>query len=173
VSKAFTSEEPQDEAPLGRAPPRLAPGEVRHVTPEGHAALRAELARIEGARAALGGVPEAERKARADDLARRAALVEATLAAVTVADPASAPDGMAAFGTWVTVEDEAGARTTWRLVGPDEADARRGQVSTHAPLGRALLGHRAGEVVEVARPSGVAEVEIVEVRKTRPRGEQR
>jgi transcription elongation factor GreB len=170
VSKAFTSEETQEEAPLGRAPPRLAPGEVRHVTPEGHAALHAELARLAAARIALADVPEPERKARADDLARRTALVEATLAAVTVAVPAAAPDGVAAFGTWVTVEDEGGARTTWRLVGPDEADARRGLVSTHAPLGRALLGHRPGEVVEVARPSGVAEVEIVEVRKTRPEG---
>jgi transcription elongation factor GreB len=170
VSKAFTSEEPQDEAPLGRAPPRLAPGEVRHVTPEGHAALRAELARLADARAALAGLPDAERSARADDLARRAALVEATLAAVTVADPAAAPHGVAAFGTWVTVEDEGGARTTWRLVGPDEADARRGLLSSHAPLGRALLGHRAGEVVEVARPSGVAEVTVVEVSKKGPAG---
>ncbi|HET9599305.1 MAG TPA: GreA/GreB family elongation factor, partial [Anaeromyxobacteraceae bacterium] len=127
--------------------------------------VRAELERLGAARSALASLPEAERQARADDLARRAALVEATLAALTVADPAAAPDGVAAFGTWVTVEDEDGARATWRLVGPDEADARRGLASAHAPLGRALIGHRAGEVVEVARPSGVAEVTIVEVRK--------
>ena len=37
MSKAFTSEETPDEGPLVRPPPRLAPGEVRYVTPEGRA----------------------------------------------------------------------------------------------------------------------------------------
>jgi transcription elongation factor GreB len=149
VSKAFTSEETPDTAPLVRPPPRLAPGEVRYVTPEGMAALRGELARLD----------------RADP---RAVALEATLGALTVLGADAAPDGRVAFATWVTVEDEAGARRTWRLVGPDEADPRRGLLSVDAPLARALLGRAAGEVAEVERPGGTAELVVVSVARRAP-----
>jgi transcription elongation factor GreB len=151
VSKAFTSEETPDEAPLTRAAPRLAPGEVRYVTPEGQAALRHAL---EAARAE----PSPEGKVRAS-------LLEATLAVLTVQGPEGAPAGEAAFARWVTVEDHHdGQRTTWRLVGPDEADARRGLLSAQAPLGRALLGCSAGDEVELDRPSGPRRLTVVAVR---------
>lgn len=157
MSKAFTSEELPEEAPIVRPPPRLAPGEVRYVTPEGHAALRAELARLEAERAA--------EPSRAEVLSRRAAQVEATLATLTVLGPDAAPEGRAGFGTWVTVEDAGGARASWRIVGPDEADARRGLVSAAAPLARALLGRAVGDEVEVERPGGRVALTIVAVRR--------
>lgn len=154
MSKAFTSEEAPDEAPLVRSPPRLAPGEVRWVTPEGQAALRSALA--------------AARQARTPDGDARASLLEATLAVLTVLGPAGAPEGEVAFARWVTVEDEEGRRTTWRIVGPDEADARRGLLSAHAPLARALLGRRAGDEVEVERPGGARTLTVVAVHQARP-----
>ena len=168
MSKAFTSEEtPEAPAPV-RAPPRLAPGELRYVTPEGHAELRAELGRLVEAAAEARRDAAPDARVRADELARRAALIEATLRTLTVLGPGAAPEGRAAFGSWVTVEDADGVRSTWRLVGPDEADARRGLVSVHAPVGRALLGREVGEVVVVERPGGAAELEIVDVAPTPP-----
>lgn len=161
MSKAFTSEESPEPAPVVRAAPRLAPGELRYVTPEGHAALRGELARLEAARAA------ARDPAQGEALARRAALLEATLATLTVLSPDAAPPGRVAFGTWVTVEDDAGVRSTWRIVGPDEADARRGLVSVAAPVARALLGRAAGEEVQAVRPGGPVTLTVVEVRSAR------
>lgn len=152
MSKAFTSEETPDLGPLGRALPRLAPGEVRYVTAEGQAALRAAL--------------EAARADPTPAARSRAALLEATLATLTVLAGDAAPAGEAAFGRWVTVEDEAGTRATWRLVGPDEADARRGLLSVSAPVARALLGRRAGEQVEVERPDGAKVFTVVAVRDT-------
>ncbi len=166
MSKAFTSEETPESAPAIRPPPRLAPGEVRYVTPEGRAALQAELSRLRAEHAAASALPRPEAEARAADLDRRAALAEATLAALTVLGPDAAPEGTVAFATWVTVEDASGSRQTWRIVGPDEADPRRGLVSVHSPVGRALLGHAAGDVVEVERPGGRAELEIVAIRRT-------
>jgi transcription elongation factor GreB len=157
VSKAFTSEEPTGQAPLGRTAPRLAPGELRYVTPEGHAALRAELARLESERA--GAEP-----GRADALARRSATVASTLATLTVLSPESAPEGKVGFGTWVTVEDGEGRRHTWRIVGADEADARRGLVSVGSPVARALLGREEGDEVEVDRPGGRVALTVVAVR---------
>jgi len=153
VSKAFTSEETPDEGPLTRPPPRLAPGEVRYVTPEGQAALRSalEAARAEG--------PAGD---------ARAARLSATLAVLTVLGPGAAPEGEVAFGSWVTVEDAAGQRTTWRLVGPDEVDPRRGLVSVHAPVARALLGLREGDEAELPQPGGAREVTVVAVRRTAP-----
>ncbi len=167
MSKAFTSEETPDAAPLSRPPPRLAPGEVRYVTPEGRAALEAELARLRAERASADALAAAERDARVADLDRRAALAEATLAALTVLTADSAPEGTVAFATWVTVEDASGARQTWRIVGPDEADPRRGLVSVHSPVARALLGRAEGDTVEVDRPGGLAELAIVAVRRAR------
>jgi transcription elongation factor GreB len=157
VSKAFTSEETPEPAVVLRAPPRLAPGEVRWVTPEGHAALRAELARLAAAR------PGAD-PARRAELDARAALVEGTLAALTVLSPDEAPEGTVAFGSWVTVEDAEGVRATWRIVGPDEVDARRGLIGAAAPVARALLGHRAGDEVEVVRPGGPVTLTVLDVR---------
>lgn len=154
MSKAFTSEETPDEGPRTRAPPRLAPGEVRWVTPEGQAALR---------RAA-----EEARAQRNPDADARAALLEATLAVLTVRGPEAAPEGEVAFARWVTVEEVGGRRTTWRLVGPDEADARRGLLSAHAPLARALLGLRAGDEVEVERPGGARLLRVVAVASRPP-----
>lgn len=168
MSKAFTSEETPDLGPVVRPPPRLAPGEIRYVTPEGQAALREALARLRSERTAASALPDADRAARLAELDARVAVLDATLGALTVLGPEAAPEEQVAFGTWVTVEEEDGRRATWRIVGPDESDARRGLVSVEAPLSRALLGRRAGDEVELQRPGGPVELTIVEVRRTPP-----
>ena len=168
MSKAFTSEETPVTEPVVRPPPRLAPGEVRYVTPEGRASLRADLARLAAEREAVAASPAPERGARAADLERRIAVVEATLAALTVLGPDAAPEGRAAFATWVTVEDGGGARTTWRIVGPDESAPRRGLLGVDSPVARALLGREVGDTVEVDRPGGRLELTVVDVRREPP-----
>jgi transcription elongation factor GreB len=150
LSKAFTNEETPDPAPVIRPPPRLAPGEVRYVTPEGRAGLLRDLESL---------------RARRDP---RAAVVEATLAALTVLGPEQAPEGRAGFGCWVTVREATGTPLTWRIVGPDEADPGRGRVSAHSPVGRALIGAAPGDLVEVERPGGRQELEVVAVHRSAP-----
>jgi len=166
VSKAFQSEETRDEGSPTRSPPRLSPGEVRYVTPEGQAELRQALSALRAERDQASLSPEPLLRGRLPDLEARVALAEATLSTLTVLGPDSAPEGAVGFGTWVTVEDPAGARTTWRVVGPDEADPRRGRLSVLSPTGRALLGRTVGEAVEVERPSGRGELTIVAVRRS-------
>jgi transcription elongation factor GreB len=150
VSKAFPSEETPDPGPLIRPAPRLAPGEIRYVTPEGQAELRELLARLRAARDP------------------REQQVAETLAVLTVLGPEGAPDGQVAFGTWVTVRDGEGDLHTWRIVGPDEADPKRGLVSVHAPVGRALLGAGVGDPVIVERPGGRLELEVVSIGRHSP-----
>jgi transcription elongation factor GreA len=67
--------------------------------------------------------------------------------------------GIAAVGASVTVSTEDGDET-YVIVGPAEADPLKGRISNESPLGRALLGHRAGDEVEWTSPSGTRQVKV-------------
>ena len=142
VSKAFTREDDAAGPELDSAPPRLAPGEVRYVTPEGFRALQRELDLV-------------------DPSSRRANALAATLPLLTVHAPRC--EGRAVFGCWVVLRDESGAETSWRIVGPDEADAKERRLSIASPLARELLGKEAGDFVSVELPRGTAEFEVLAV----------
>jgi len=70
--------------------------------------------------------------------------------------------GVVTIGASVTVSDEDGDET-YDIVGAAEADPLRGRISNESPLGRALLGHRAGDEVEWTSPSGISRVTILAV----------
>lgn len=155
----------------------------RYITPQGFAALSEEhqqiwtvlrpriVAEVEAA-AALGDRSEnaeylyGKRKLR--ELDRRLRFLSERMDALTVLTPTPHPSGRAFFGAWVTVELEDGEERTWRLVGPDEFDVAQGRLSVDSPLGRALLGRGAGDVVVVQRPAGPAEVTVLSVSWTGP-----
>jgi transcription elongation factor GreB len=140
VSKAFTREDDMPEATVP-TPPR-ASVDLRYVTPEGMKSLTDELASI-------------------DPSSRRAQVLAATLPVLVVQAPRY--DGTVGFGCWVTVRDEEGTESTWRIVGPDEADARSRRLSVASPIARALLGKRAGDTAIVELPRGQTELEIASV----------
>ena len=73
-------------------------------------------------------------------------------------------EGAVTVGSLVTVKDiEFDEITEYRLVGTVEADPMNNRISNESPVGRALLGHKAGEIIEVEAPVGVIKLEIVEV----------
>jgi transcription elongation factor GreA len=94
-------------------------------------------------------------------LERRIRELEATLALARIAEPV---DGVAGVGQLVRMR-VAGSTIPfeYHLVGPPESDPRRGRISVESPVGEALVGRRAGEVVEVRAPGGVRMVEIIAV----------
>jgi transcription elongation factor GreB len=159
------------------------PRPPRYITPEGFRKIAAEheriwtelrpriVAEVEAA-AALGDRSEnaeylyGKRKLR--ELDRRLRFLSERMDELTVVDPRPHASGRAYFGAWVVVEDEEGAERSYRLVGPDEADAASGRISVEAPLGRALLGKREGDVARVERPAGRTALTVVEVRWTEP-----
>lgn len=95
-------------------------------------------------------------------LERRIAVLEAQVASARVVAPAR--DGMAGLGTFVRVRDVAsGEVAEYELVGAVEADVGNGRVSLGAPVGRALVGRRKGDVVEVQTPRGTIELEVLAV----------
>jgi len=65
-------------------------------------------------------------------------------------------------GSHVTVEAD-GRKEKYVIVGSAEASPAEGKISNESPVGRALLGHRAGETVRMSVPAGMIEMKIVAV----------
>jgi len=68
------------------------------------------------------------------------------------------------FGAWVRIEDDEGAETELRIVGPDEIDPARRYVSMDSPIARALMRRRTGEEIAVEVPGGRRTYVVTEVR---------
>ncbi|WP_041193885.1 transcription elongation factor GreA [Candidatus Symbiobacter mobilis] len=91
--------------------------------------------------------------------------LEAKLASAQVIDPAQLQaNGLVVFGATVTLEDEdSGQRSTYQIVGEDEADLKQGRININSPIARALIGKREGDVAEVQAPGGLRCYDIVTV----------
>lgn len=84
---------------------------------------------------------------------------------VTVDQPPSDPNRVF-FGAWVSLEDDEGTLSRYRIVGPDEFDLAPDYISMDSPLGRALLRKALDDEVTVELPGGVRTFVIVEIRYT-------
>lgn len=80
--------------------------------------------------------------------------LEDRLARALVIDPRELSGDRVVFGATVHLLDEDDKKIVYQIVGQTEADARIGRISYSSPLGRALIGRRVGEDVEVTTPSG-------------------
>ena len=142
MSKAFTKDDRPDEPVVVRRRPSLPEGAPNYVTRRALEALRAELAR-------------AERGARRAELERR-------IAAAVLAPPPADRDEIR-FGARVRLRAPDGSVRDVQLVGVDEANPAAGLIAFVAPLARALLGRRVGDVVTVRAPRAGEEVEVVAI----------
>ena len=141
VSKAFTKED--DDAPVAAPRRRGAPvPEPNFVTASGLAAARAELDEL----LRSSGDPDRIRE------------LSDHLATAQVAEPSDRK--VVGLGASVTVEDEAGNRTTYRIVGAIEVDTKRGWLSWQTPIANALWDARVGDAVVLPRG---ADVEVVAI----------
>ena len=71
------------------------------------------------------------------------------------------PSGVVSMGSTVRFSEDGGEAETYRIVGPAEANPKAGTVSYESAMGKALLGHRVGDEVEVKTPNGAYSVRIV------------
>lgn len=100
-------------------------------------------------------------KKRLREIDGRVRFLAKRLEALTIVQPDSERQaGRVYFGAWVTLEDESGEIVRYRIVGPDESDAERGEISMDSPVGKSLLGREVGDEVVVHRPRGSIEYEI-------------
>jgi transcription elongation factor GreB len=129
---------------------------------------RAEVTRHLAAAAAEGDRSEnAEyiyRKKELREIDRRLRYLQKRLPALSVVDEQPGSRDLVFFGAWVTLENEDGKESTFRIVGADEIDTQQGWISVDAPMARALLKKSINDEVTVATPAGPATWLIVEIR---------
>jgi len=80
--------------------------------------------------------------------------LEDRLSRAVIIDPTTLSGDKVVFAATVHLLDEEDKKIVYQIVGQTEADARIGRISYSSPLGRALIGRRVGEEVEVTTPSG-------------------
>jgi transcription elongation factor GreA len=73
------------------------------------------------------------------------------------------PTDTVVLGAQVTVVEDGFEPETYYIVGSAEADPTNGRISNESPLGKALMGHRAGDRVTFETPGGTLEMEILEI----------
>ncbi|MGG5818844.1 transcription elongation factor GreB [Falsiroseomonas sp. HW251] len=161
-------------------PPGLPPGTPFYMTPTGVEALRTELRNlweeerpkvVEVVAWAAGLGDRSENadyqygKRRLRQIDARVRFLRKRLERVQVVDPAEqAKRDQVFFGATVTyarASDD--AEVTVTIVGVDEADAQAGRISWVAPVARALLGARVGDVRRLRTPAGAEEIEVVAI----------
>jgi transcription elongation factor GreB len=150
----------------------------KYSTPEGARRLRAELDELwlverpavtqaVAEAAAMGDRSENAEyiygKRRLREIDRRVRFLRERLDGMKVVSDPPSERGRVFFGAWVTIEGGAGAAARHRIVGPDEFDREPGYVSMDSPLGRALLGKRVGDELEVRLPGGTRHIEITAI----------
>lgn len=80
--------------------------------------------------------------------------IEGKLSRAQIIEPSELTGDKVVFGATVTMLDEDDKPITYQIVGETEADATRGRISYSSPIGRALIGRKVDEEVEVSVPAG-------------------
>jgi len=165
------------------APP-IPRGGKNYVTPAGLTRLREELQQllhverpkvVEIVSWAAGNGDRSENgdylygKKRLREIDRRVRFLGKRLDLAEVVDPAQqANRAQAFFGATVTYVNSRDEERTVTILGVDEADITRGEVSLYSPIALALLRTRVGDVVRLHTPAGPEEVEILAIRYPDP-----
>ena len=150
----------------------------RYATPEGAARLREELDhlwRVERpavTRSVAEAAAQGDRsenaeytygKKRLREIDRRVRFLRGRLDGLVIVSNPPSDRSRVFFGAWVTIADETGQVRRHRIVGPDEFDREPGFISMDSPLGRALLGRRVDDELEVQLPAGPQHFTIIAI----------
>jgi transcription elongation factor GreB len=180
MSKAFTKESDGAEDESIEAPETALPaGTKNYMTPGGAERLRAELKKLlyedrpevvktvswaasNGDRSENGDYIYGKRRLREID--RRIRFLTKRLEIAEIVDPAQQKSDRVLFGATVVIQDEDGKKRSYQIVGIDEAEVQNGRISWIAPLAKALLNQKKGDVITFHSPKGEEELEILEVK---------
>jgi len=156
-----------------------APKGSKFITPEGASRLKQELdhlwrvLRPQVTQAVSEAAAQGDRSENAEyiygkrqlrEIDRRVRFLRQRLDGMTVVDQPPKDRNRVFFGAWVTLEDDDGEQTEYRIVGPDEFDVAKRYLSMDSPLGKALLRKALDDEVRVEVPGGVKTYVIVGVR---------
>ena len=139
-----------------------APNSSPYITPEGFAALQQELKDIwlrrrDVVKALSEAAAEGDRSENAEyiyrkkelgGLDRRIRYLQKRLPTLNVVRELPGKDAIF-FGAWVELSDDSGQTHNYRIVGPDETDAKTFAISLDSPLAKALLSKQVGDEVQI------------------------
>lgn len=147
-----------------------------YLTPEGAAKLKAELVELTGPRREelaqrlrsaiqMGDLSENAdyHKAKEDQgfLEGRIQEIEAVLRTAIIVEKTRSD--IVTVGSRVTVQEDNYDPETYYVVGAKEADPRQSKISNESPIGKALMEHKVGEVVEAEAPDGKIKLKILKI----------
>ncbi len=184
MSKAFTKEidDPEDDL----QPLAAAASEKNYITAGGYASIRAELLNLmdqerpkvveivhwaasNGDRSENGDYHYGKKRLREID--RRIRFLTKRLAIAEVVEPAIHHGSeQIFFGATVTYADNQGRQRKVTILGVDEVDSSKDQVSWVSPIAKSLLKSRLGDVLQLATPAGTVEIEVIAVQYPGPPG---
>lgn len=107
-------------------------------------------------------------KKRLREIDSRVRFLTKRLEALTIVDRIPEDQSRVFFGAWVTLEDEDGKQSRYRIVGPDEFDVRQGKISMDSPLARAMLKKQVDDEVIVRSEQGEQIYYITGIEYTKP-----
>jgi transcription elongation factor GreA len=146
-----------------------------YLTPEGANRLRKELEQLKGqgredlARRLRSAIQQGDLSENADYISAkeeqgflegRIQELERILANVIIIDENSQHGDTVDVGAHVTIQEDDFTPETYHVVGPQEANPRQGKISHESPIGRALMGHKVGDIVDVETPGGTIHLKI-------------
>jgi transcription elongation factor GreA len=150
------------------------------MTPDGHAALVAELKHLQtverpkiskeiGIAREHGDLKEnAEYHAAREKqgmIEGRISHIEGVISRADVIDRTQMNGERVKFGAQVSLEEvDSGETKTFRIVGPEEADVSKGTISVTAPMARACINHEVGDEIRVEAPGGTKTYAIVDLK---------
>ena len=181
MNKAFVRENDATDDDDDLEPEQLkVPGGKNYITRAGYQALRDELSHLldverpevvqvvswaasNGDRSENGDYLYGKKRLREID--RRIRFLTRRIEKAEVVDASLQGDNdQIFFGATVTYANQAGEETTITIVGMDEVDLDKGHVSWISPIARALIKAREGDTVPLRTPTGVEQIDILEVR---------
>lgn len=156
-----------------------APGSTAIITRDGFERLKAELdhlwhvLRPEVVKALAAAAAEGDRSENAEyiyrkkqlgEIDRRARYLSKRIPSLKVAEGTPGNPGMVFFGATIELENaDTGEVLRYRIVGPDETDAKRGWISIDSPIARAVLKKRVDDEFSAELPSGPAQFALLTV----------
>ncbi|HEY6642345.1 transcription elongation factor GreB [Povalibacter sp.] len=151
----------------------------KFITPEGASRLKQELdhlwrvLRPQVTQAVSEAAAQGDRSENAEyiygkrqlrEIDSRVRFLRQRLEGMTVVDQPPKDRNRVFFGAWVTLEDDDGEESEYRIVGPDEFDVAKRYLSMDSPLGKALLRKARDDEVRVEVPGGMKTYVVVGVR---------
>jgi transcription elongation factor GreA len=89
--------------------------------------------------------------------------LEGALRNAEIVEESSAPKNVVSVGVHVTVQEGDFDPEVFHMVGAQEADPRAGKISHESPIGRALMDHGVGEIIEAETPGGKITLKIIKI----------